>query len=105
MSQLCGTLLQDALGTQFTEIPYAGTAPAMSALPGGQVDMLCDQTTQTLPQIKGGGVKLYGVTTLERIKALPDAPTKQTPEGLHAWLQSETTKWSGMMKKAGIEPQ
>ncbi|AKQ53550.1 lipoprotein [Bordetella hinzii] len=164
VSQLCGTLLQDALGTQFTEIPYAGTAPAMSALLGGQVDVLCDQTTQTLPQIKGGSVKLYGVTTLERIKALPDAPTlqesglkgfevkvwhgiyapkgtpkatidrinealrialkdpafatkmnelgaeivppaKQTPEGLHTWLQSETTKWGGMMKKAGIEPQ
>lgn len=32
-------------------------------------------------------------------------PAKQTPEGLHTWLQSETTKWGGMMKKAGIEPQ
>lgn len=75
VSQLCGMLLQEALGVQFTAIPYSGTAPALTALLAGQVDVLCDQTTQTIPHIKAGNVKLYGVTTLERIKALPETPT------------------------------
>ena len=65
VSQLCGMLLQESLGVQFTTVPYAGTAPAMTALLGGQVDVLCDQTTQTIPQIKAERVKLYGVTTLD----------------------------------------
>lgn len=75
VSQLCGMLFMQAVGAEFTTIPFSGTAPAMVALLGGQVDILCDQTTQTIPQIKGGKVKLYGVTTKARIPALPDAPT------------------------------
>ncbi len=75
VSHLCGTLLQQALGVTMTTVPFSGTAPALNALMGGQVDLLCDQTTNTVPQIKGGTVKLYGVTTKQRIKALPDAPT------------------------------
>jgi tripartite-type tricarboxylate transporter receptor subunit TctC len=75
VSQLCGMLFQTTIGTQLTAIPYQGTAPALNALLGGQVDILCDQTTQTLPHIKAGTVKLYGVTTKERIKSLPDTPT------------------------------
>jgi tripartite-type tricarboxylate transporter receptor subunit TctC len=74
-SHLCGMLVQQALGTELTTIPFQGTAPAMNALLGGQVDLLCDQTTNTMSQIRGGKVKLYGVTTAERIAALPDTPT------------------------------
>jgi tripartite-type tricarboxylate transporter receptor subunit TctC len=47
----------------------------MNALLGGQVDLLCDQTTSTTPHIKAGSVKLYGVTTSSRIKTMPDTPT------------------------------
>ena len=75
VSHLCGMLLQQAIGVELTTIPFQGTAPAMTALLGGQVDILCDQTTQTIPQIKAGKVKFYGVTTRSRIAALPDAPT------------------------------
>ncbi len=75
VSHLCGMLFQKALGVELTTVPFQGTAPAMNALLGGQVDILCDQTTQTMTHIKGGTVKLYGVTTLERLKALPDTPT------------------------------
>ena len=75
VSHLCGMLLQQALGVTLTTVPFNGTAPAMNALLGSQVDLLCDQTTQTIPQIKAGSVKLYGVTTTNRIAALPDAPT------------------------------
>jgi len=75
VSQLCGMLFQKTIGVELTTVPYQGTAPALNALLGGQVDILCDQTTQTLPHIKAGSVKLYGVTTKARIKALPDTPT------------------------------
>ena len=75
VSHLCGMLLQQALGVTLTTVPFNGTAPAMNALLGSQVDLLCDQTTQTIPQIKAGNVKLYGVTTDKRISALPEAPT------------------------------
>jgi tripartite-type tricarboxylate transporter receptor subunit TctC len=75
VSHLCGTLFQQALGVTLTTVPFQGTGPALNALLGGQVDMLCDQTTNTVPHIKAGTVKMYGVTTKQRIKALPDAPT------------------------------
>ena len=97
VSQLCGTLLQGALGTKFTAIPYQGTGPAMTALLGGQVDVLCDQTTQTLPQIKGDKVKLYGVTTLKRIPSLPDTPTLNE-SGLKGF---EVVVWHGIYAPKG----
>lgn len=75
VSQLCGLLFEEAVGVKMTSIPYQGTGPAMTALLGGQVDLLCDQTTSTLPQISANRVKLYGVTTPARIKALPSTPT------------------------------
>jgi tripartite-type tricarboxylate transporter receptor subunit TctC len=77
VSQLCGMLFQKAIGVDLTTVPYKGTAPAMADLLGGQVEVLCDQTTQTIPQINAGTVKLYGVTTDKRISALPNAPTLQ----------------------------
>jgi tripartite-type tricarboxylate transporter receptor subunit TctC len=75
VSQLCGMLFQQQVGVELNTIPYQGTAPALNALLAGQVDVLCDQTTQTLQHIKAGTVKLYGVTTRTRIKSLPDTPT------------------------------
>jgi tripartite-type tricarboxylate transporter receptor subunit TctC len=75
VSHLCGMLFQKAIGVDLTTVPFSGTAPALNALLGGQVDLLCDQTTQTMAHIKGGTVKLYGVTTTERVKALADTPT------------------------------
>jgi tripartite-type tricarboxylate transporter receptor subunit TctC len=75
VSHLCGMMFQQAIGVDLTTVPFTGTAPAMQALLGGQVDLMCDQTTQTIPQIKADKVKLYGVTTATRIKALPTTPT------------------------------
>lgn len=75
VSHLCGMLFQKAIGVDLTTVPYKGTGPAMTDLLGGQVDVLCDQTTQTLPQINAGNVKLYGVTAPSRIGSLPNAPT------------------------------
>ncbi len=75
VSHLCGMLFRQAVGVDLTTVPFQGTGPAMTALMGSHVDLLCDQTTGTTSFIKSGGVKLYGVTTLERLPTLPDAPT------------------------------
>jgi len=74
-SHLCGLLFQQAIEVDLTTVPYKGTAPAMADLLGGQVDILCDQTTQTIPQIQGGKVKALAVTTAKRLDALKDLPT------------------------------
>ena len=161
VSNLCGLLFKSSIGVNITTIPYKGTGPAMNDLLGGQVDILCDQTTQTTQHIKAGTVNMYGVTTKQRIRALPDAPTltegglkdfevivwhgiyapkgtpaaniekfgsavrtalkdpafvarmadlgaeivpdsKQTPDGLRTWLQSEINKWGPVIKSAGV---
>ncbi len=74
-SHLCGLMFMAAIETDFTTVPYKGTAPAMNDLLGGQVDFMCDQTTNTTGQILGGKVKAYGVTTKARLAALPNVPT------------------------------
>lgn len=74
-SQLCGLLIEQALGVDLTEVPYDGTGPALTDLVGGQVDFMCDQTTNTAGQIKAGKVQAYAVTTPERVEAFKDLPT------------------------------
>lgn len=76
-SHLCGMMLMNALQVQMTTIPYKGTGPAMTDLLGGQIDLLCDQTTNTTSHIKAGKVKAYAVTTPARLAALPDVPTTE----------------------------
>jgi tripartite-type tricarboxylate transporter receptor subunit TctC len=74
-SHLCGLLFMSAIQTDFLTVPYKGTGPAMNDLLGGQVDFMCDQTTNTTAQIKGGKVKAYAVTSKKRVPSLPDIPT------------------------------
>lgn len=74
-SHLCGMLFMSAIQTDFLTVPYKGTGPAMNDLLGGQVDFMCDQTTNTTAQIKSGKVKVYGVTTLTRVPSLKEIPT------------------------------
>ena len=74
-SHLCGMLFMSAIETDLLTVPYKGTAPAMNDLLGGQVDFMCDQTTNTTNQIKAGKVKVYGVTTLARVPSLKEVPT------------------------------
>jgi tripartite-type tricarboxylate transporter receptor subunit TctC len=74
-SHLCGMLFMSAIQTDFLTVPYKGTGPAMNDLLGGQVDFMCDQTTSTTSQIKGGKIKVYGVTSPKRVSSLPDVPT------------------------------
>jgi tripartite-type tricarboxylate transporter receptor subunit TctC len=76
-SHLCGLMFQTAIKTSLMPIPYKGTAPAMTDLLGGQVDLMCEQATSAVPQIKGGKVKVYGVTSRSRLQipAMQNVPT------------------------------
>ena len=97
VSHLCGLLFMTQVGVELTTVPYSGTGPAMNALLGGQVDLLCDQTTQTVPLIKDGRVKVFGVTTLNRLTALPNVPTLDE-QGLKGF---EVKVWHGMYAPKG----
>jgi tripartite-type tricarboxylate transporter receptor subunit TctC len=74
-SHLCGIMLGQALGTNFNYVPYRGTGPALNDVVGGQVDILCDQTTNALPQVEAKTVKAFGVTSPQPIIQLPSLPT------------------------------
>jgi tripartite-type tricarboxylate transporter receptor subunit TctC len=74
-SHLCGMLFMTAIQTEVTTVPYKGTGPAMNDLLGGQVDFMCDQTTNTTSQIKAEKIKVYGVTSKKRVPSLPNVPT------------------------------
>ena len=74
-SHLCGMLFMSAIQLDLLTVPYKGTGPAMNDLLGGQVTFMCDQTTTTTSQIKGGKVKAYGITSAKRVPSLPDVPT------------------------------
>ena len=91
-SHLCGMLFMTAIQTELTTIPYNGTGPAMNDLLGGQVDLMCDQTTNTTSQIKAEKIKVYGTTTLKRVAALPNVPTLDEA-GLKAF---EVSVWHGL---------
>lgn len=96
-SHLCGMLFMSAINTELTTVPYKGTGPAMNDLLGGQVDLMCDQTTNTTSQIKGEKIKAYGVTTKARVSSLPNLPT------LHeAGLPNfEVAVWHGLYAPKG----
>jgi len=76
-SHLCGLLFQSTLKIDMTTVPYKGTGPAMTDLLGGQVDLMCDQTTSTTSQIAGGKIKAFAVTTPQRVATpvLKNLPT------------------------------
>ena len=86
-----------AVQTDFTQVPYKGTGPAMNDLVGGQVDFMCDQTTNTVPQIKSGNVKAYGVTTASRIASFPNLPTLDE-QGLKGF---DLVVWNGLFAPKG----
>ena len=91
-SHLCGMLFMSAIQTDMLTVPYKGTGPAMNDLLGGQVDFMCDQTTNTTSQIKSGKVKVFGVTSLKRVPSLPDIPTLDE-QGLKGF---EVGIWHGL---------
>jgi tripartite-type tricarboxylate transporter receptor subunit TctC len=96
-SHLCGLLFMQAVGVDVLTVPYKGTGPAMNDLLGGQVDIMCDQTTSTTGQIKGGKVKVYGITSAKRVPSLPDVPTL-AEQGIKG---GEVAIWHGLYAPKG----
>ena len=104
-SHLCGLMWQSALKLDkaMTTIAYRGTGPAMNDLIGGQVDVMCDQTTNTVAQIEAGRVKGFAVTTAKPLsgnKVLKDYPTLQEM-GVKDF---NLTIWHGMYAPKGTPP-
>ncbi len=96
-SHLCGLLFMSQNEIDLTTVPYKGTAPAMTDLIGGQVDLMCDQTTNTTQQIKAGTVKVYGVTSTQRVPSLKDVPTL-AEQGMKGF---EVVVWHGLYAPKG----
>jgi tripartite-type tricarboxylate transporter receptor subunit TctC len=96
-SHLCGLLLMSALETDVQTVAYKGTGPAMTDLLGGQIDFLCDQTTNTTGYITAKSVKVYGITSAKRVPSLPDVPTLQE-QGLKGF---EVVVWQGVYAPKG----
>jgi tripartite-type tricarboxylate transporter receptor subunit TctC len=101
-SHLCGLLFQNAVKTEMTTVPYKGTGPAMTDLIGGQIDLMCDQTTSTTSQIEAKKVKAFAVTTSKRLDtpALKDLPTMQEA----GYKNFEVTIWHGLYAPKGTSP-
>lgn len=101
-SHLCGLLFQNALHVDMTTVPYKGTGPAMTDLIGGQIDLMCDQTTNTSSHIEAKKVIGYAVTTARPLTtpALKDLPTLQDA-GLKGF---EVTIWQGLYAPKGTPP-
>jgi tripartite-type tricarboxylate transporter receptor subunit TctC len=94
-------LMMSMLDSPMTPVSYKGVGPAMIDLLGGQIDLMCDQATNTISHIRSGKIKAYAVTTRSRIPELPDLPTLDEA-GLKGF---ETTVWHGLYAPAGVSKE
>jgi len=90
-------LLNHILRVTPTAVPYQGTGPAMTALVGGQVDYMCDQIVNAVPQIQAGTIRTYAIATAERCPVLPDVPT--TKEA--ALPEFQVSAWNALFAPKG----
>ncbi len=100
VSQLCSMLFTNKMGIKLTEVPYKGTGPAMTDLLGGTIDIMCDQTTNTVANIRADKLKVFGTTTLKRLKSLPNIPTLDE-QGFKGF---EVVAWHGLYAPKGTPP-
>ena len=96
-SYVCAMVLQNLIGTKLSMVAYRGTGPAMNDLVAGQIDVLCDQATTAVPQIKGGTVKAYSLTSPCRDGSLPEVPSN-AEAGFPAF---EVAIWNGAYAPKG----
>lgn len=100
-SHLCGMLFMKAINQPLTTVNYKGNGPIMNDLFGKQIDLTCDQATNTTGPINAKRVKAYAVTTRERLKPLPDLPTAEEG-GLKGF---EVSVWHGIYAPAGTSAE
>jgi tripartite-type tricarboxylate transporter receptor subunit TctC len=97
VSHVSCQLLNSILGVRPTGVPFNGTGPAMNALVAGQVDYMCDQIVNAVPQINAGTIKAYAIATPERNPSLPNLPTT-TEAGLPAF---QAQAWNAIFAPKG----
>jgi tripartite-type tricarboxylate transporter receptor subunit TctC len=97
---LSGELFKTMAGVDMTHVPYKGSAPALTDLIGGQVQVMFDNLPSSLPQIKAGKLRAIAVTSAQRAPALPNVPTI-AESGLPGF---EATSWFGVVAPAGTPP-
>jgi tripartite-type tricarboxylate transporter receptor subunit TctC len=95
-AHLCAVLISQALGVKLAQVAYRGTGPAMNDLVGGQVDVLCDQSTTAVPQIQSDKIRAYAVTSPERLGVLQNVPTSR-----EAGTEIDMTIWHGLYAPKG----
>jgi tripartite-type tricarboxylate transporter receptor subunit TctC len=101
VSHVSCELLNSVLGVKPIGVPFNGTGPAMNALVAGQVDYMCDQIVNAVPQINGGTIKAYAVATPERNPSLPNVPTT-AEAGLPAF---QAQAWNAIFAPKGTPPE
>ena len=96
-SHLAGVYLQSLTGLKLQYVPYRGTAPALTDLVGGQIDIIVDQASNSMQQIRSGGIRAYAITDTKRLKAAPEIPTAEEAglPGFHM------TMWSALWAPKG----
>lgn len=97
VSYITCELLNGIIGVKPVGVPFQGTGPAMNALVGGQVDYMCDQITNVVPQVNGGTIKAYAVATPERSPSLPNVPTS-AEGGLPSY---QASAWNALFAPKG----
>jgi tripartite-type tricarboxylate transporter receptor subunit TctC len=100
VSHVSCELLHSILDIKPVGVPFNGTGPAMNALVAGQVDYMCDQIVNAVPQINAGTIKAYAIATVERNPSLPNVPTT-TEAGLPAF---QAQAWNAMFAPKGTSP-
>jgi tripartite-type tricarboxylate transporter receptor subunit TctC len=93
-------LIQQFAGVEMTHVPYRGTAPLMTDLLGGQVDVAMDFMPTYVPQVAGGKIRALAVTTSQRAAQLPDVPTAQEA----GFKGFEATAWYAIVAPTGTPP-
>jgi tripartite-type tricarboxylate transporter receptor subunit TctC len=99
---LAGELFKSQTGIFMTHIPYRGSGPALLDLVGGQVDVMFDNLPSAMPQIKGGKLKAFAVTSGQRSAAMPELPTVEEAGKLKGF---EASSWFGLLAPAGTPPE
>ena len=97
---LCAELLKDFAGIDLTHVPYKGSAPAISDLQGGQIDLFFDNSPSVLPHIKSGALRALAVTGSKRLPSLPNVPTLQQS----GYGEFVVAPWFGIIAPAKVPP-
>ena len=96
-SHIAGLYFENVSGIKLQYVPYRGTAPAMNDLVAGQIDLIVDQTSNSIGQVRAGNIRAYAVTSDKRLESAPDVPTTDEAglSGFHMTL------WSGLWAPKG----